>query len=124
MEEKNIVIVADIKDIQEIIDKVMRKIIEERFEHIMINVIGKNIEESIKNTIEEERADKKLSKLISPKTVEEEYGIRVKTLAYWRLIGTGPSYTQIGRRVFYDRAIIEKFIKSREIKISNYDQQQ
>lgn len=57
-------------------------------------------------------------KLLSPKDVEKEFGIHQKTLAYWRLEGIGPAYTSFGRRVFYERAVLEEYIASGRIQTS------
>ena len=57
-------------------------------------------------------------KLLAPKDVEREFGIRQKTLAYWRQEGIGPAYTTCGRRVFYERAVLEKYIASGRIQTS------
>lgn len=55
-------------------------------------------------------------KLLSPKDVEKEFGIRQKTLAYWRQECIGPAYTSFGRRVFYERAVLEEYIASGRIQ--------
>lgn len=57
-------------------------------------------------------------KLLAPKDVEREFGIHQKTLAYWRLEGIGPAYTSFGRRVFYERAVLEEYIASGRIQTS------
>lgn len=57
-------------------------------------------------------------KLLAPKDVEKEFGIHQKTLAYWRLEGIGPAYTNFGRRVFYERAVLEEYIASGRIQTS------
>lgn len=57
-------------------------------------------------------------KLLAPKDVEREFGIRQKTLAYWRLEGIGPAYTSFGRRVFYERAVLEEYIAAGRIHTS------
>lgn len=57
-------------------------------------------------------------KLLAPKDVEREFGIRQKTLAYWRQEGIGPAYTSFGRRVFYERAVLEEYIASGRIQTS------
>lgn len=57
-------------------------------------------------------------KLLAPKDVEREFGIRQKTLAYWRLEGIGPAYTSFGRRVFYERAVLEEYIAAGRIYTS------
>ena len=58
-------------------------------------------------------------KLLAPKDVEREFGIHQKTLAYWRLEGIGPAYTNFGRRVFYERAVLEEYIAAGRINTSN-----
>ena len=58
----------------------------------------------------------KRRKLISPKEVEEEFGIKRRMLLYWRREGIGPAYANYGRRVFYDRTIFEKFLASGQIQ--------
>lgn len=55
-------------------------------------------------------------KLLAPKDVEREFGIRQKTLAYWRQECIGPAYTSFGRRVFYERAVLEEYIASGRIQ--------
>lgn len=55
-------------------------------------------------------------KLLSPKEIHLEYGINKRILEHWRLQGVGPSFTNIGRRVFYDRAAFENFIAAGNVK--------
>lgn len=57
-------------------------------------------------------------KLLTPKDIEKEFGIRQKTLAYWRMEGVGPAYTNFGRRVFYERAVLEEYIASGRVQTS------
>lgn len=57
-------------------------------------------------------------KLLAPKDVEREFGIHQKTLAYWRLEGIGPSYTSFGRRIFYERTVLEEYIAAGRIHTS------
>lgn len=57
-------------------------------------------------------------KLLAPKDVEKEFGIHQKTLAYWRMEGVGPAYTNFGRRVFYERAVLEEYIAAGRIQTS------
>lgn len=57
-------------------------------------------------------------KLLAPKDVEREFGIHQKTLAYWRMEGIGPAYTNFGRRVFYERAVLEEYIASGRVQTS------
>ena len=55
-------------------------------------------------------------KLLAPKDVEREFGIHQKTLAYWHMEGVGPVYTNFGRRVFYERAVLEEYIASGRVQ--------
>ena len=57
-------------------------------------------------------------KLLAPKDVEREFGIHQKTLAYWRQESIGPAYTSFGRRVFYERAVLDEYIASGRIQTS------
>ena len=59
-----------------------------------------------------------VKKLLAPKDVEREFGIHQKTLAYWRQESIGPAYTSFGRRVFYERAVLEEYIASGRIQTS------
>ena len=61
-------------------------------------------------------SDRPTQKLLAPKDVEREFGIRQKTLAYWRQECIGPAYTSFGRRVFYERAVLEEYIASGRIQ--------
>ena len=54
----------------------------------------------------------------TPEDVEREFGIHQKTLAYWRMEGVGPAYTNFGRRVFYERAVLEEYIASGRVQTS------
>ena len=71
------------------------------------------ITENTRNT-----SDRSNQKLLAPKDVEREFGIRQKTLAYWRQEGIGPAYTSFGRRVFYERTVLEEYIASGRIQTS------
>lgn len=57
-------------------------------------------------------------KLLAPKDVKRAFGIRQKTLAYWRQECIGPAYTSFGRRVFYERDALEEYIASGRIQTS------
>jgi hypothetical protein len=58
----------------------------------------------------------KRRKFISPKEIEEEFGISRRLLQLWRHEGIGPAYTNFGRKVFYERAGFEKFVASGQIQ--------
>lgn len=61
-------------------------------------------------------------KLLSPKDVEHEFGIHKKMLADWRSEGIGPSYNMFGRRILYERSVIENYIVSKRIKTADYSE--
>lgn len=68
-------------------------------------------------TVENRPQDKKL---LTPKDIEQEFGIHRKMLGYWRMEGIGPTYITFGRRIFYDRAEFEEFVSSGKIKTTGY----
>jgi hypothetical protein len=59
-------------------------------------------------------------KLLTAKDVEIEYGIPERTLEYWRRAGIGPAYTNIRRRVFYERAVLEAYLVSGRIQTDEW----
>ena len=75
-------------------------------------------------TVEEERKADDVSpqgkRLLSPKDIEHEFGIHRKMLAEWRSEGIGPAYTTFGRRILYERAVVENYIISKRINTSGY----
>lgn len=60
-------------------------------------------------------------KLLSGKEVEEEYGISERNLERWRSEGIGPQYTTIGRRIFYERAVLDAYIRAGRVKTAGGD---
>jgi len=48
--------------------------------------------------------------LLTEKEVQPLLRLRLKTLQQWRALRKGPRFTRLGRRVFYLRADIERFI--------------
>jgi hypothetical protein len=54
--------------------------------------------------------------MLSPKDIEDEYGITSRMLMAWRQMGMGPAYTNFGKRVFYDRATFEKFVAAGQVQ--------
>jgi hypothetical protein len=54
---------------------------------------------------------------LTEKQVEREYHpvFRVKTLQAWRQLRKGPRFVKIGRRIFYPRTEIERFISENVI---------
>lgn len=55
-------------------------------------------------------------KLLTGKDIQAEYGIKERTLEKWRALGRGPSYTEIGRKVFYERTVFDQFIEARRVQ--------
>jgi hypothetical protein len=55
-------------------------------------------------------------KLLSGKEVEEEYGISERTLERWRNEGIGPQYTTVGRRIYYERIVLDAYIEAGRVK--------
>ncbi|MCQ2363751.1 MAG: helix-turn-helix domain-containing protein [Acidaminococcaceae bacterium] len=56
------------------------------------------------------------SKYLAPKDIALEFGLPTKLLQYWRSIGVGPHYSNLGRRVFYERAEFEEYVASGRIE--------
>lgn len=87
---------------------------------IDIDTLRKVISEIAIDIIEKYKNSTKPHKLLFAKDVEHEYGISYKTLTYWRQSGIGPSYILIGRRVLYEREIIEQFINASKIETTGF----
>lgn len=60
-------------------------------------------------------------KLLTEKQVEQEYGIKVRTLQKWRWAGGGIPYYKLGRSVRYKAADIEQYLAERR-RVSTSDQ--
>lgn len=52
-----------------------------------------------------------VKKLLSPKEVEDLFGIKESTLAQWRWLRTGPDFFRLGRMIKYKTEEIEKFLE-------------
>ena len=50
--------------------------------------------------------------LTEKETAEPLLRVKVKTLQTWRALKKGPRFVRVGRRVFYPRAEIERFLAS------------
>ncbi len=48
--------------------------------------------------------------LLTEKEVAPLLRLRLKTLQQWRALRKGPRFTRLGRRVFYPRSEIQRFI--------------
>lgn len=51
-----------------------------------------------------------LDSLISPETLAERLGVKVTTLAEWRVNGKGPSYLRIGRSARYVPDYVDEWL--------------
>jgi len=59
-------------------------------------------------------------KMLSPKDIQEEFGIHWRSLLRWRNAGIGPAYTNVGRRVFYDRRVFEQFLAAGQVQTTGF----
>ena len=59
---------------------------------------------------------KRGKKLLSARDIEQEYGIAKRTLEHWRSEGTGPEYTTVGGRIYYERARMEDYIAAGRVR--------
>jgi predicted site-specific integrase-resolvase len=55
-------------------------------------------------------------RLLSAKDIAAEFGIAKRTLEHWRAEGTGPAYTMVGGRIFYERAKMEAYIAAGRVR--------
>ena len=54
--------------------------------------------------------------LLSPKEIEDLYGIKQSTLAKWRHLGKGPDYFTLGSLVKYRTEEFEQWLESNRIR--------
>src|ERR1039457_2821621 len=57
--------------------------------------------------------------LLSPEELAHNLGLSPATLAGWRSQGKGPAYLKAGRRVWYPKAHVERWIQSQIRETSN-----
>ncbi len=74
------------------------------------------VRQAIQQVLPAVEAKRPGKKLLSGKEVEEEYGISERNLERWRGEGIGPQYTTIGRRVFYERAVLDAYIEAGRVR--------
>lgn len=62
-------------------------------------------------------------RLLSPRDVEEEYGIPERTLERWRACGNGPPYTtpKSSRRIYYERHTLEAYLEAGRVQTTGTD---
>lgn len=55
--------------------------------------------------------------LLTPKQVQERFGINASTLGHWRTVRCGPRFIQesLGKRVWYDLADLEAWFESKKV---------
>ena len=59
--------------------------------------------------------------LLTPSEIESEFpALRRNTLAKWRMSGDGPPFLKIGRLVYYDPAVVERWLE-RQTRSSTTD---
>lgn len=52
--------------------------------------------------------------LMTPSDVAQVLGVKAKTLANWRVAGTGPQFVKVGGLVRYRRSTIEAWLVAQE----------
>jgi hypothetical protein len=57
-----------------------------------------------------------LSEYVSEHDGAPELGQKVRTLRLWRLKGTGPAWTKVGRKIFYRRPSLMSWLAGLERK--------
>jgi hypothetical protein len=55
-----------------------------------------------------------LDEYLTPAELADELGVCTKTLDRWRVTGSGPPITKIGRKPFYSRAGVLAWLRDRE----------
>jgi hypothetical protein len=80
----------------------------------MIRALGGNVGQSKHSQVQAQTATAILSgkRFITDVQLEEAYGVPVKTLRNWRVLGRGPFYRKFGKGVRYDVNLLEDWIKS------------
>lgn len=73
-------------------------------------IISALVREISRSETHDRGGTKPLKKTLTPKEVAKEYGFEVKTLERWRYDGIGPTYSQCGRKIYYERVELEKYI--------------
>lgn len=91
---------------------------------IGINVTMEELSASITRAVAEGVASgavqpDRRKRLLSPRDVEAEFGLKPKVLENWRVTGVGPEYTTLGRRVYYERDRLEAFIAAGRVRTSS-----
>jgi predicted DNA-binding transcriptional regulator AlpA len=85
----------------------------------VIVMTPEEVQDLIRTTVEQAVAARAAlpapKRLMTVEQVEEEYGLNKKNLERWRSAGEGPPYSKIGKRVFYQRAELEKFVEENRI---------
>ena len=57
-----------------------------------------------------------MEKMLSAPELAEQLDVPEETLQYWRVRGTGPKYSKLGRHVRYDPVDVADWIRARTIK--------
>lgn len=63
-----------------------------------------------------------IPQLLDPPELAQRLGITVGCLAKWRLVGEGPAFLRVGRRIQYDPRDISKWLdRRRRASTSSHD---
>ena len=58
--------------------------------------------------------DTELSQLVNQERAAQLLGLSPRTMESWRLVGGGPVYIKVGRRVRYRRSDLEAWLDARQ----------
>ncbi len=59
--------------------------------------------------------------LLTPKEVEALFGISRRTLANWRSIRKGPEFLKLGKKVLYEKATFEEWIRRNTVRMRTHN---
>lgn len=65
------------------------------------------------------RQKKNETTLLTRDEAAELLKVQPQTLAYWAMMGKGPTQTKIGRKSLYRKDILEKYIENQTVKHDN-----
>jgi hypothetical protein len=62
--------------------------------------------------------------VLTTREAARRYGIKEKTLAHWRVAGTGPDYFMVGRYCFYETKKVKAWLEAKNDKKGNRKKEQ
>ena len=89
-------------------------------EDYLANLITKAVSAGLKEVIGNIQAASPRRKLLTPKDIQEEFGVHARVLQYWRTMGIGPAYTSAGKRVYYERPVFEAFLAAGRVQTTGW----